>query len=132
MPSIVANLKAVEKDEMQWGLIKAQKHNLVIVEPKPNELQLDLDSDRAIKAYGAQYNILKRGGLTKGWRCKMRTSKSGKTRVHITITMPKRIDDLRRVAFQACLGSDLKREAFNLCRVINGNKYPIVFFEKEK
>jgi len=117
---------------MQWGLIKAKKHNLIVIEPKPNQLQIDLDSARAVRAYGMQYNILRRAGLTRGWKEKISTSRSGKTRLHITITMPYKIDNLKRVCMQAVLGSDIKREAFNFCRVENENRYPIVFFEKEK
>jgi len=120
-------------DEFQWGLRKAKNKGLRIIEPKANELQIDLDGIRAIHTYGLQYWILERGGLTKGWKGRMSVSRSNKkTHVHITITMPKNIDHFQRIALQAILGSDLRREAFNICRVTRGNKYPIVFFEKEK
>ena len=115
---------------MQWGLSRAKKRGLRVVEPRPNELQIDLDGARALRVYGMQFSTLRRAGLTAGWRERVTPSKSGGNRVHITITMPVRVDNFTRVLLQAILGSDIKREAFNYCRVKKGNKYPIVFFEK--
>jgi hypothetical protein len=129
----------------QDGIRSAAKKNLIAVEPAPNELQIDLDGVEAIRRFGKQYHILERAGLTKGWRKRV-TNSGTKGHVHVTITMPYRpyksfrnmdkfgysfIDKMFCVAFQAVLGSDIQREAFNLSRVLNGQKYPIVFFEKE-
>jgi hypothetical protein len=118
------------KRNLQWGLKTARAKALRIVEPRANQLQVDLDGARALRVYGMQYSILRRAGLTVGWRERVTPSKGGGARVHITITMPKAINNLTRVCYQAVLGSDPKREAFNLCRVVKGNRYPIVFFEK--
>lgn len=116
--------------DTQWGLRRARAKRLLIVEPKPNQLQIDLDGARALRHYGMQFGTLRRAGLTKGWRERIAPSKGGGARCHVTITMPRAMDNLTRVCYQAVLGSDPKREAFNLCRVVNGNKYPIAFFEK--
>jgi hypothetical protein len=116
---------------LQWGLKRARRKGLVVVEPKPNELQIDLDGARALRAYGMQFNILRKAGLCLGWRERIRPSKRA-GHVHVTISLPDNIDNLKRVCLQAILGSDLKREAFNLCRILRGNKYPIVFFESGK
>lgn len=116
--------------EMQWGLARARRSGWKIVEPAPNQLQLDLDGARAIRKYGMQWSILYRAGLTKGWKEKLQPSKKN-GHVHVVITMPKAVDNLERVALQAVLGSDVKREAFNYCRVKKHNKYPIVLFRKE-
>jgi hypothetical protein len=123
-------VRAAPAEDMQWGLVRAKRKGLIAVEPKRNELQIDLDGARALRTYGMQYSILRRSGLTKGWRERVRPSKSGGSHTHVIITMPKPIDNLRRVTFQAVLGSDIKREVYNLCRVINHNRYPIVFFER--
>jgi hypothetical protein len=74
--------------------------------------------------------ILTREGLTKGWKEKITVSKGGGNHLHVTITTPHVMDDLKRVAYAAVLGDDMKRSALNLCRVIKRNKYPIVFFER--
>lgn len=120
------------KNENIRRINSTRKRGLRIVEPRANEIQIDLDNARALRVYARQYFLLEQHGITTGWRERMTTSKSGGSRVHVTITIPKGIDNVKRVAFQAILGSDLKREAFNLCRVIKRNRYPIVFFERSK
>lgn len=120
--------------------MRAKHRGLVVVEPKPNQLQIDIDSARALRRYGLQFAILRRAGLTKGWREKITPSKK-RGHVHITITIPERQliniwsnrnapDLIFRICLQAILGSDLTREAFNYCRAVKGGKYPIVFFER--
>ena len=116
--------------KLQWGLTRARKHGWRIVEPKANQLQLDLDGARALRKYGMQFSILRKSGLTAGWKELIKGSKK-RSHVHIVITMPKKIKNLERVALQAILGSDIKREAFNYTRVKKRNKYPIVLFERE-
>jgi hypothetical protein len=118
------------KASFQWGLARARRKGLIIVEPAPNELQLDLDGARAIRRYAMQYSILKRAGLTKGWIEHIRPSRR-ENHIHLTITLPYNLENPTRILWQAILGSDLIREAFNLVRVARGNRYPIVFFEKE-
>ena len=114
---------------LQWNLKRARAKGWFIVEPGPNQLQLDLDGARALRLYGMQYAILRKAGLTKKWREKVLASKKP-GHVHVVITMPRKIQNLERVALQAVLGSDVRREAFNYARVVKRNKYPIVFFER--
>jgi hypothetical protein len=77
-----------------------------------------------------QYSILRKAGLTVGWKEKLLPSKKA-GHAHVVITLPMPIKNLERVALQAILGSDIKREAFNYTRVKNGNKYPIVLFRRK-
>jgi hypothetical protein len=119
----------VQRTGIQWGLKRALKSGLKIVEPKKNELQIDLDGARAVRKYGMQFSILRKAGLTKKWRETIQPSKKS-GHVHVTIKLPSKINDLHRVLLQAVLGSDIRREAFNYCRVSKRNKYPIVFFEE--
>lgn len=121
---------ALKVNENVRRINNARKRGLKVIEPHANELQIDLDSARALHVYGRQYFMLSQHGITEGWRERMTTSKSGGSRVHVTITLPSAITNVKRVALQAILGSDIKREAFNLCRVLKRNKYPIVFFER--
>lgn len=113
----------------QGGVKRALKEGIHIVEPEKNQIQLDLDGIRAMHRYSAHYTIFKKAGLTKGWKEKLSPSKSGGSHVHVTITMREEVDNVTRVMLQAVLGSDLLRETFNATRVLNKNKYPIVFFE---
>lgn len=116
---------------VQWGLERAKRQKLVIVQPAPNQLQIDLDGVRQMRQYGMLYSILRKAGITKGWRERVAPSKKA-NHVHVTITLPKAIGDLERVTLQAVLGSDVRREAFNYIRVTKRNKYPIVFFERKQ
>jgi hypothetical protein len=121
----------VTTTKLQWGIQRAKKSGWKIVEPKPNQLQLDLDGARAVRRYGMQFSILKKSGLANGWKeLVLSSKKSG--HVHVVITLPKAVRNLERVALQAILGSDIKREAFNFCRVKKRNKYPIVLFRREE
>jgi hypothetical protein len=140
----VTSLSNKDETNIQWGLERAIKTGLRIVEPTPYQLQLDIDSAGLLIFHEMQWSILEKAGITKGWKRKIKKSKRGGNHLHITITSPDAfgvtvcadspqdtiVNIILRVAFQAILGSDLKREAFNLCRVLKGNKYPIVFFEK--
>jgi hypothetical protein len=116
---------------MQWGLKKARRLGWKVIEPKANELQLDLDGALAVRKYGAQYAILRKAGLTRKWKEKILPSKR-KNHVHVVISLPAKIKNIERVALQAVLGSDIKREAFNFTRVKKRNKYPIVLFKREE
>ena len=112
-----------------WGLRRARKAGMVIVEPMPNELQIDLDGCAELHIFRQQWAILEKAGITKRWTFKIHPSKRpGK--FHVLVSMDQDIGNHYRIMYQAILGSDIRREAFNLCRVLNGNKYPIVFFEK--
>ena len=119
------------KTPLQDGLRRAMKANRVIVQPKPNELQLDLDGPEAMRNYAFQFAILSRAGFTSGWKERI-TKSTRKGHVHATLTLPCAVNDFTRVCLQAILGSDIKREAFNLCRVFRRNRYAIVFFEGRK
>jgi len=119
------------REELNWNLKRAAQRGLIIVEPRANQLQIDLDSARALRKYGMQYSILRRAGICKGWKEKI-TPSSKKGHVHVTITMPYALSLIVRVGLQAILGSDLGREAFNYCRAVKGGQYPVVFFEKTK
>lgn len=135
------SIVAKAKTDTQWGLRRAKKAGLRIVEPSPNELQIDLDGAAELAFYRQQIAVLRKNlPATETWTEKVTPSKTP-GRFHVTISLP-RFDDTiwqieclkicLKVAFQAVLGSDLRRECFNLCRVLNGTKYPIVFFEEDK
>jgi len=120
------------KRDANWGLRRARKNGLRVVEPKRNELQIDIDGSAELAIFRQQWSILEKAGITKTWAFSISPSKRpGK--FHVTVTIQGcDITNINRVCLQAILGSDIRREAFNLCRVLNGNKYPIVFFERAK
>lgn len=110
---------------------KAAKKNLVVVEATPKTLQLDIDRVEKLRLFGWQWHLLKKSGLAQGWRARIQESKS-RGHVHIYIHLPKPLPLGTRIALQALLGSDLKRELFNWIRGCTRAKFPVVLFEKRK
>lgn len=107
--------------------VEAQKYGLVVVYPKDDELFLDIDNNEDGEWVFEILEILKSNGedfqITK-----TTTSKSGN--MHIYIRANRGLDPLERIALQACLGSDRKRELLSLLRLWRANRAPTVFFEK--
>jgi hypothetical protein len=113
------------------NFLRARRRGQVAVEPKPNELQIDIDNPRALRRYGIIYAILYRHGIAKGWRERILPSRT-RGHVHIIITMRERRPLLERIGLQAILCSDPSREAFNYCRAKLHHKYPVVLFRPER
>jgi hypothetical protein len=115
-------------DLFQQGLKRARNRGLYVLEPKPNQLQIDLDGIRDIKVFCHQLYIMEQGKLTRSWRFRFTESKT-KNHIHVTITLPTARPMEERLFLSLLLGDDLKRAAFNYVRVKNKNKYPVAFFE---
>jgi hypothetical protein len=106
----------------------AKEHNLEIVEPKTNELQLDIDSKDFPKIYFSNLKLLKDLMVIKSIR--QTESKSGN--IHVYIELEDDISKTERIALQACLGSDLKRELLTLFNLRNeSNPRPQFFYERK-
>jgi hypothetical protein len=88
----------------------AEMHGLEIVEPGPNELQIDIDSPEIPAKFHEQLSIL---GQFYG-ETTYRTTRSKSGNVHIYVTMNNEVGDLERIMLQALLGSDIKRELLTL------------------
>lgn len=102
--------------------------DLVVVLPKPNELQIDIDSaehwrnfQRALAAWHRNCGPLD---------VQVRPSKSGDPeRKHVTVTVPFEVEPWQRIALQAAFGSDPMRELLSAVRLINGDDAPTLFVE---
>lgn len=108
---------------------KARDLGMIVVKPETDEIFLDIDSpDRDLATLKQNLAILNENGLS--FRVKKVTiSKSGEG-LHVVIGDGPVLDDWQRVALQAVLGSDLKREALALVHVFQGEKNASVFFEE--
>lgn len=114
---------------------EAEMLGLKVVLPKSDELFIDLDDEanRTILMEGLQ--VLEDNMFTFEVS-KETVSKSGNA--HIYVETGLELTDAERCLFQACLGSDLKRELLSALRIIVGKKSkkltrdPTVFFEKEE
>lgn len=121
-----------EKDTSSQGsLNEAHKQGWRIVVPKANELLLDIDSEEAFAEFKERYTRAANFNLVEGYSA--RPSKSGTPgRYHVTVRVPGNIDSqLYRVALQAVLGSDWKREMYSIDRINKYDAIPTLFFEKE-
>lgn len=112
----------------QFSLDYASEHNLKVVVPKPNELQLDIDSDADYATYGRMYNMLSNlGYVTSASTSPSRSKPEGR---HVTVTLSFQPTAIERIALQAIMGSDLAREAFSFWRYKTGEAIPTLFFER--
>jgi len=113
---------------------QAKQKGCVIVEPKPNELFIDIDSADDYAYFEKQ---IKRVAMR--WPCTWRASKSpsGKPgRYHVVVEFAanelgeRTLDAWQRIALQAVLGSDRVREIISVQRLLDGDPTPTLFFEK--
>jgi hypothetical protein len=109
------------------ALIEAEIHDLIIVEPGPKELQIDIDSPEVPPQFLEQLGILQQFYGYASYR--KTTSKSGN--VHITVTLEKTVTATERIMLQALLGSDIKRELLTLKNYKEGRQQHQFFFEKK-
>jgi hypothetical protein len=104
----------------------AQKHNLKIVLPEPNQLQLDIDSTKLPEFHEHHIYILEQFNKVTA----VRTTKSKSGNMHVYIDLERPVDPYERIALQACLGSDLKRELLTLNNLKDpSNTRPQFLFE---
>jgi hypothetical protein len=99
-----------------------------VIFPEPNELFIDIDTDDDYALYADQYKILIRDiGVVDNRESISRNGLPGR---HVTITLPFEVSDVERIAWQAALGSDPKRELLSMVRYQRGVKHPTLFVEK--
>ncbi|SRR6266404_6457966 len=65
-------------------------------------------------------------------RGKIRRSSNRASHWHVEVTCSQGLNPAERIALQAILGSDRKRELLSLCRYFAGSRYPTLFFEERK
>jgi hypothetical protein len=107
----------------------AEEIGCVVVYPKPNQLQIDLDSEEALEYCSRRLRSVHNQLY---WETFIVTkpSNSGLPHRHMTITVQgKEFSDFERVALQMMFGSDPIRESINAMRCAAKIKDPICFFE---
>lgn len=106
----------------------AEANNLRLVVPEEDELQLDIDSDADFEIFKQHIAILQERSA---YQWKFKPSRSKPQGKHITVRLPGgKFTPLKRIALQAALGSDRKRELLSILDLENGDPMPTVFFEK--
>lgn len=104
-----------------------------IVLPKPNELQIDIDTDEQFAIFErASESMARNWWLDSGmYSIEINPSKSGLPSRHVTITLPFDVTPWQRVALQASLGSDPMRELLSSIRLMKGDVAPTLFVEQQ-
>ena len=109
---------------------EARKVGCVVVTPAPNEIFVDIDTAEDLVILRDVCRRLEENDCRLEL-VRMTPSRSGGVRRHAVLRAPFELDDLTRVAFQACLGSDRVREALAILRLRKGVGRPVTcFFER--
>lgn len=106
---------------------QAKAKGCIVVEPKPNELFIDIDRVEDLEFFYKQIgHITKRCPLSYEVRPSLR-----KDHFHVVVCFENReLTEWERIALQAVLGSDRVRELISVFRLLDGDKTPTLFFEK--
>lgn len=126
--------KVATESEFQLGssyaFQEAKDQNCKVVLPSEYDLQIDIDSEADFKVYTKHKEIfLKHYGIVQETVAPSKSGQPGKQ--HITLTLKSPVTPLERIALQACLGSDRKRELLSLSRIKINDPHPTLFLEKK-
>lgn len=109
---------------------KAACNNCFVVMPQANQAQIDIDSKEAYQEFWCRFNrFTDYLGLPQPIQ---EPSKSGKDHWHVTMTFPRDLSDLERLAIQSIFGSDSMREMLNLMRYLTKGVTDSCFFEPKQ
>lgn len=97
--------------------IAAEIGGVNVVTPGRGELLLDMDDEASLSVMADAVGILTGNGETIE-EVRRTVSKSGNAHVYLRLPNWGEIDPMTRVALQACLGSDRKRELFSILRIV--------------
>jgi hypothetical protein len=116
-----------EYSMMETAHQKGERLGLQVIIPATNELQIDLDTEEEFQHFQSMWGVWVYNGF--GGGMKTAPSKSGYPHRHITITLLDDVTPWQRIALQAALGSDPKREILSAIRIYNKDPYPTAFLE---
>ena len=111
-------------------LMEHEKAGATIIYPKTNELQIDIDTESGYAQFLATLDLIDNKFGVKD--TEILPSRSGLPHRHIVVTLHTNISDRTRVALQACLGSDPKREILAIYRIENNLPHATCLFQYEE
>ena len=104
---------------------EAKANGFTVIASTPTQLQVDWDAP-TLDGFWERMSLALQLGLVSGVQADWR-SKSGN--YHILVDLPAKTSTTERLALQAMLGSDWKREMLNLRRYQDGETNPMVLFK---
>ena len=114
------------EDAIAW----ASANNLKVVLPTEFQLLIDIDSQNDRETFDQNFDLVDSiYGVVDSVETRSRSGDSAKSHIVLTLKTPLK-STTERVALQAVLGSDRRREAHSLQRIFLGEKNPTLFFEK--
>jgi hypothetical protein len=109
----------------------AKAQGVDIVLPGPRELFLDIDDDESMAHYEAMLAFCTNDPLFPMREIKRTVSPGANWHVYVEVFSKEPLDPMTRIALQAALGSDRKRELLSALRIHFGlDRPPTVFFER--
>ena len=107
----------------------AQAKGLVVVQPGPRELFIDIDDADSFELFLERWEFMQ---AAIGGSFEERSSPSRKPhRRHIYVTLGRPVtDNAERILLQVLLGSDRLHEILSWCSHVRGCDTPTLFFEK--
>lgn len=109
----------------------AKEHNLRIVYPSDNQLQVDIDCEADFLVFKQHFQIFIEQEQFQNAHFHSAPSRNKPEGKHIIITVPGfKFTPLQRIAYQSVLGSDRKRELLCLFDLLHDNTKTTLFFEK--
>lgn len=110
---------------------KAAKKGMKVLFPATDELFIDIDNAEDWQKFCELVEPLKKERLVVG--CSWTTSKSGNPRKHVIVKLSRAVEsEAERIALQAFLGSDRKREMLNyLAQLRHPGFIATCFFEPQ-
>jgi hypothetical protein len=126
---IVANYDLSEPNSAR-AQQEAKNSGLDVVYPERNQLQIDIDSDRAFSIFLEMKSLLEKYFVVRD--VVVHYSRSGPPKRHVTVTLDQPLNDYQRIALQTMLGSDRVREFLSYIQAKNLDPHPILFIETPK
>ena len=118
-------------------ITREEEKGMVVLYPKDNELFIDCDTEEHFSNFIELFEILNNNvkifdppGEKYYEEIEIWESKGGSPGKHIIVPLPFDVSSVERIAYQAALGSDPKREILSLIRLKNGDDFPTIFVEK--
>lgn len=116
---------------VQEALDLARTEGWRVVVPTTKQLLIDIDNTADLEQFNLAFDYLSKFNLFGPKGFSQVNSKSGiEGRLHITVDLSSAVTPVERIALQAILGSDWKREFHSMRRIQEGDTVPTLFFEK--